>query len=642
MRTGSIDLLKLVDPVRDTLGGNWSWEGSSLVCPGGSRWALVMPKPPPDGYRWTIVAERISGYGSLNLCLVIGGRQTMAVLEGYGNQSSGLNRLDGRTADRNETTRQGAIFQQGKPTTIVCTVGRSRVQVTCDGNPIIDWTGSPQRLSLDRFSWPDLPGHRLAVASYQGVRVRISKMELMEIDPGEAAPPASLAQSPRAERSSSDVPKSRPGRYGLDRPPWASRVPPRPPSRTAQPSTAGQTPSLIPSRPTPVIPVEQLPDAVVRSKQSVCIIEHPLGSGTGFVVGDNLVATNAHVVDGAYVEELEFHFSSAGVMKCRASRVLYEDGVRDLCLLEVNTDQAPIPIAADHVFQRGEKVVIIGNPALGETDIVLRDAVMGGTINALVHTDKCDFYQIDASVNPGSSGGPVLNLDGEVVGVVAMKATERGAAEIRRALRELDDSFAAHFNTFPRKGIAFGIPVNALGQAIKQLQGQSESAASRLGDQHMARVVLARLSILGGLHLIRMQVYVPSGVRQQASRVSLRNVAPSTLHKIKLVPLMPEFLARALARELESDEVRKIIGVCSTGLDEKVRHLRESEHFDQMVAQNLESLHRTVLETNAHVERPPVTYQAFSQAVSKQADKLKSLIRRLTDQLEVAQAAYTD
>ncbi len=94
--------------------------------------------------------------------------------------------------------------------------------------------------------------------------------------------------------------------------------------------------SLASSPPATTIPLEQLPEAVRRSKESVCIIEHPLGSGTGFVVAENLVATNAHVVEGAYVDEIECHFSAAGLVKCRASRVLFEDPVRDLCLLGKN------------------------------------------------------------------------------------------------------------------------------------------------------------------------------------------------------------------------------------------------------------------------------------------------------------------
>jgi len=639
------DLLGRIDPVRDALGGTWTREGRNLVCPGGSRWALVMPEPPPDGYRWTLAVERVSGYGAVSLGIVVGGHLTMVVLEGYGSQSSGLNRLDGRQGDNNETTWRGPIFHEGRPTTVVCTVGLSRVQVVCDGKTIIDWSGSPQRLSFDRSSWQDLPGDRLIVVSYQGVNVRISKIELEEVDAGEPAPP----------EPSPNYAQSRPGRFGGGRPPgWPMRpffgpsAPPSepspPPSQPSppQPSRDEETASPAPAQPPPMIPPEELPEPVARSKESVCIIEHPLGSGTGFVVAENLIATNAHVVDGAYVEEIECHFSAGGVLKCRASRVLYEDAVRDLCLLEVKTEQAPIAIKADHGFTRGEKVVIVGNPALGETSFVLRDAVARGTITAVVHTDKCDFYQIDATVNFGSSGGPVLNLDGEVIGVIAMKATERGESELRTALQSLDQDFAARFGGTVHKGIAFGIPVNALSHAIQQVQTQSEAAAAQVGQRHTAQVLLERLSFLGGFYLIQMQVNVPSGIRQQASKIDLSHLSPAARNKINLVPLLPEYLARPLARELNGEEVQKMVRSCSAGIEGRVRDLGRSEHFDQTIARGLESLLRCVLKTKGHLEKPPITYQAFSQAVNEQKDELKALIGRLEDQLEVSEAAYED
>jgi S1-C subfamily serine protease len=637
---GSVDLLKLIDPARDAIGPSWTRQGSSLACAGGERWALVVPKPPPAGYRWTIVIERTSGSESISFFLIVDGHQVTAVLENFARPVNGLGFIDGRRPESNESTRPGKAFHDGRPTTVVCTVTRSSVEVVCDGTPLIVWKGSAQRLSYDNTYWHDLPTDRLAVLSYRGVGARIDAMKIEEIDPGEAIPytgPPPLAGGPGMFRGP---------RYRSPPPYQPSPQPSEASPSPSQPSAEEKPETLVSSRPAPIIPLEDLPEAVRRSKDSVCIIEHPLGSGTGFVVGENLVATNAHVVDGAYVGELECHFSAAGLEKCRASRVLYEDPVRDLCLLEVVTNQPPIPIKTDHVFQRGEKVVIVGNPAIGETDIVLRDAVTGGTMWAKVHTNKCDFYQIDGTVNPGNSGGPALDYDGVVVAVIAMKATDRGETEIRQALRKYGDSFAGRFGSVAQRGIGFGIPVADLSYALEQVNGQPESAATRVGDRHLANVLLQRMSFAGGINLIRLQLNVPEGVRQQAENIELqirmRQIPTSTLNKMTRIKLIPAGLASELNRVFDDDEFRKIMRACETGMEGYVKHLSESEQFDPMIARNFEALLRTVLAAKRFADSPPTTYNAFAKAVDDQTKNLDEQVRRLKDQLAVAKAAYED
>lgn len=623
-----VDLLKLIDPARDAIGSSWTKQGTGLRCPGGARWALVVPKPPPAGYQWTLVLEAAPN-ASIHLCLVVDGQQVMLVLDGYDRHICGLNLVGGRTVDQNETTRRSEIFKSGSPTTIVCTVNRSSVQVNCDDRFRFSYRGPAKRLSLDRDVWQDLPAGRLAVAGCNNAGVRIDKMELVEIDPGVSIP---YTPPPWAD-----------GR------PWPPRPPMQPgasPPAPSKPASEEPPATLASSPPATTIPLEQLPEAVRRSKESVCIIEHPLGSGTGFVVAENLVATNAHVVEGAYVDEIECHFSAAGLVKCRASRVLFEDPVRDLCLLEVKTDQAPIPVVADHVFKQGEKVVIVGNPALGKTDIVLRDAVTSGTIRARVHTDKCDFYQIDGTVNSGSSGGPAFNYDGAVVAVIAMKATERGETEIRHALRRLDDSFVSRFGSFSRQGIAFGIPVADLNHAIAQVEQQPESAAAAVGDRHLANVLVQRMLFFGGINLIKLQLNVPAGVRQQAEdverRIQMGRIPSSTLNKILRIPLIPANIARQLSRDLEDPELLKIMRACETGMEANVKHLSESPQFDPAIARNFEALLRTVLQGKRYAESPPSTYNAYAKVVNDQAENLKAQIRRLNEQLVVAKAAYED
>ncbi len=598
-RSETIDLLPHIDPRLDAVGPPWILDGGTLVSPPFPRCLLQIRYSPPTAYRWTVVAERTVGGDSLNLVLTVGDQRTMVVLDGFDGQTSGLDMLDGRRANDNETTRRGANFQQHRSHVIVCTVTPSSVRVTCDGKTVIQWSGDASRLAL-RPEWQRLApstGLALAVADPR-TRFRISRTELVSLEPGQAGvwDLASRSQ-PSMQGSSSD-------------------------SSSSQPLSRRQAP-------------KEPSEAALQQKGSICLIEHPMGTGTGFVIGRSVVATNAHVVDGAYTEEIEVDFSTTGGGRHRVQRMLYKDSARDLCLLQVSLDRPPIPIVADHAFERGEHVVLIGNPALGKTDVVLRNAVTTGTIAATVHTQGCTFYQIDARVNVGSSGGPVLNFDGQVIGVVAMKATDRGELEINRAMRELDHNFASRQRTPFGQGITFAIPVSDLNRAIQEVRTQPASAIARTMDLHAAQVVLERLRMLGGLHLLELHANVPQSVREQAVAMRRGRVrVPATmLRKVTFVDLLSERQAQGAAAALRSEEVRQMVRNSSRGLDEKVQQLAANGHLDEAMTRALESLLSAVTSTKRVAENPPGTYQAFSQAVSTRQNQMRKLIDELDDQL---------
>ncbi len=659
-----VDLLAMIDPARDLIGGSWTRQGSSLACSGGERWSLVVPQPPPAAYRWTIDIEWTSGNSCLGLLLIVDGHPAVAKMDSRGHPVPGMGLFHGLPANPNQFTRAG----EGRPITIACTVYRSGIQIACNRKLMFTWRGSAERLPYNRTLWGEPPTGRLALVSPLDGGVRIDKMTLEELDPTQAIPqagPAAMAGGPAGfppPWAFGIPPQSMAGGPAQFQPPGPFGTPPQSNTSPASPINARPQGSAVSQAAPPTeeknarpqgsassqaaAPTEELPEAVQRSKDSVCFIKHPLGSGTGFVVGENLVATNAHVVDGAYVGEIECSFSASAAVKCPASRVLYEDAVRDLCLLEVRTDQTPVPIVADYRFKQGERVVIVGNPSIGETDIVLRDAVTKGTMSAMVHTDQCDFYQIDGAVNPGSSGGPALNYDGALVAVIAMKATERGETEIRQALTRLDGSFSRRFGSTVQKGIAFGIPVGDLTRAIEEVNQQTESAATSTGDRHLANVLLQRMSFVGGVNLLKLQSNVPPAVRRQAReleiRIRTRKISATMLKKMERVPLLPETEARKLRAALESAELQKVLRVSETGMQQSVEHLSASEHFDPTIASDFEFLLRAVLRTKRSAENPPSTYKGYARAVNSQIENLKDRILRLEERLNVAKAAYEE
>ncbi|MCL4678129.1 MAG: S1C family serine protease [Alphaproteobacteria bacterium] len=601
-----VDVLALVDLQRDGLMGSWTREGSSLATPAAMRTVLLVPQTPPEDYRWSAVVERLGGHESLNFCLAVGGRQTMVVLEGFGSYTRGLNLLDGRPALQNATTTRGQVFRPGVASTIVCTVRRAgaahySVQVECDGRTVVDWTGDPTRLSLDGRFWDHIPGNRLAVAIYDGInaRFRISHMKLESVSPlsagGAPAPLAKSFPSPRGTASATE-------------------------------------------------PVAESPEAATRRKESVALIDHPMGAGTGFVVGQNLLATNAHVVGGSFVDDLVVHFATEEDRRYRAKRIVFVNDVCDLALLEVvGMEREAIPLVAELAFQRGQPVVIIGNPSVGGGGIMVRNAVTQGTITALMRIGSHDFYQIEAAVNPGSSGGPVLNHDGELVAVVAMKATDRGADEIRSALKQLDDSFRAHFDPYSRKGIAFGVPASALSRALKQVESQTEEQADRIHGRQVAKSLFRRMTTLGAIHLLELQVNVSPEVRQQAvlvrkSTATRRIPGPQP----KLADLMPERTADSLRRQLNSEEVRKLVRLCSANLDERLDQLQKSGQPDAAILDSLANLLRTVKSAKRAADSPASNYQAYSKAFLGLSDDLRGHIERLEDQLAVERFALDD
>lgn len=149
-----------------------------------------------------------------------------------------------------------------------------------------------------------------------------------------------------------------------------------------------------------------------------------VSSGTGFVVAPGRAMTNAHVVQDCR----GLHIRAPGGAELPA-RVLASDRQRDLALLEVTGEAGPaLAFRRDPNVRRGETVVTYGFPLAGL--LSSGPTLTTGEISALAGLgDDQRQYQISAPVQPGNSGGPLLDSGGNVVGVIVSKLNAQRVAQ---------------------------------------------------------------------------------------------------------------------------------------------------------------------------------------------------------------------
>ena len=140
-------------------------------------------------------------------------------------------------------------------------------------------------------------------------------------------------------------------------------------------------------------------------------------TGSGFVVSDDRVVTNAHVVAGITEATIE-----APGEQPRAASVVYFDAATDLAVLEVpGLDAAPLPLGTN--LARGAGAAVQGYPFGGPFVSLPATVAEVSTIPRTDGTIGREVYALSADVNQGNSGGPLLAPDGSVVGVVFAKSS---------------------------------------------------------------------------------------------------------------------------------------------------------------------------------------------------------------------------
>jgi serine protease Do len=221
--------------------------------------------------------------------------------------------------------------------------------------------------------------------------------------------------------------------------------------------------------------------------------------GSGFVIrADGLIVTNRHVIVGA--RAVQVRLAGGRVVP---AKVIGADAATDIALLRVNAGTLPVlKLGSSTQVSVGDDVIAVGNPfGLGQT-------VTAGIISArgrtLEEDPYIDFLQTDAAINVGNSGGPLLAVDGTVIGVTSAIFSPNGGSV----------------------GLGFAIPAETVAAVIGELESHGKVDRGYLGisAQPLTPAVARALGLSSptGALVTALEPHGPSADTLQVGDVLLR------------------------------------------------------------------------------------------------------------------------
>lgn len=221
----------------------------------------------------------------------------------------------------------------------------------------------------------------------------------------------------------------------------------------------------------------QFSDAADKVRDAVVTVTADKSVGAGFIVNaEGYALTNNHVVDKA--KSVKVRLRNGDEV---AAEVVEAAAARDLCLLKLDRQHLPaVQFASSAKLKQGDEVAAVGAP------FGLPNSLSTGTVSATEREiDGQQFIQIDAPLNKGNSGGPVINKSGLVVGV-ASKAVKEGqdlgfaipSDEVMAFLGSKNVAFEAALGDAPRTATESASEGSTEGAAGSGDEGAEEPATS--------------------------------------------------------------------------------------------------------------------------------------------------------------------
>lgn len=177
---GTIDLIDLIQISKDAVAGAWGFQERALITSSTGWGRLQIPCIPPDEYDLKLIVTRKRGVNSLNMGIVVDGRQGMLVFDGWDNRTSCLMLGDGSDPGNNETSvTERKFLKWNKPVTIEVSVRRGAVSAAVNGGKVIQWQGKSSDLFIQSGFYVPNP-QTLLIGSWESI-FRIDEMTLTAV-----------------------------------------------------------------------------------------------------------------------------------------------------------------------------------------------------------------------------------------------------------------------------------------------------------------------------------------------------------------------------------------------------------------------------------------------------------------------------
>jgi S1-C subfamily serine protease len=295
----------------------------------------------------------------------------------------------------------------------------------------------------------------------------------------------------------------------------------------------------------------QTPRDIARvAFKSVVLLEmndgngQPLSLGSGFFVSSGIIATNAHVLEGASSGTAKL---IGDTHKLQILGTIALDVHGDLALLKVNSSAPSLPLGPNANPVVGDNVFVVGNP-LG-----LEGTFSEGIISGLRILDSDSILQMTAPISPGSSGGPVMDFSGKVIGVA--EATFSNGQNLNLAVP------VAYLSKLIGT-TSTQMPVTPLGRA-EDNTSKRKSIVDGVGARAESGVIASNFEFWRGLNIpwgafeFRLTNKLPEAIHNIQVRIIYRDFSGSIMdfEDFNYEPDIPPNLTKTV-RKLVSEEGR--------------------------------------------------------------------------------------